>query len=574
MKKGAAIPQLSEILIMVLMLLFFLLLLTSVFSAFGSNEQGVVRLNAELLRSKMGEACSLLATGSGSVRIDRLSFPQNTPYPTAAHRLIDVPGFLAKTYIKLTADPKYVLYYEAFPVGEAVGWEVYHDFDYRIIAPFDYSKRAGSDDGPINYIDFEREEYKGERSFVTLVKEAADKKGIKSSSTTVPLSVVVNNIILNSQLNPIPNEDPRQFAAAKISRSGEWKRLETENTDTKAKEGDNTFEFSSYVLLTALEKTSLKYRSCGDNSLCLKTADGVERLKLPQSCDNIKYVQLEYDARNLLAGNTIAIGGAAIIVGGAAAAGPGAIAVTAGGAAKAAGLALARGIVFSVTNPIKTAIISLAASVGLTAATATAGYALGKYLSFFLSYKSSDFYLASPCIAQGIEIQKVSCQTLCNKWMSYPLYEVTANNRGERQYVKAGDHYQCMENIDGVQNLNVSGPQGDCLKVKVKNTPEGFCWTADPTKGFNNGFFESLSNWETQTVASIFGFTPVKDSALYIDSTPAIALKPSASPELSLGAIKDFLERRYTWSWPGSGERIKPQQPSTPAPGGSGPQPP
>lgn len=562
MKKGAAIPQLMEILIMVLMLLFFLLLLTSIFSAFGSNEQGVVRLNAELLRSKMGEACSLLATGSGSVKIERLSFPQSTPYPTAAHRLVDIPGFLARTYIKLTGDPKYVLYYEAFPAGEAVGWEFYHGFDYRIIAPFDYSKYSGQAAGTIPFTDFESQMYKGERSHLRRVQEAAEQKGVKPSGQE-PLPVLVNNIILTSALNPVPNEEPKQFAAVKVSRSGEWKHLIAENTQTKAKERDNAFEFSSYSLLTPLEKTALKYRSCGDNSLCLKTPDGVERLSLPQSCSDIQYVQLEYDARNLLAGNAITVGGATLItVGGAAAisaASPGAIVVGVGGAAKAATAAAARGLVFTLLNPIKATILGAAASLGLAAATATVGYVVGKYASFFLAYKASDFYLASPCIANDIEIQKVSCQTLCNKWMSYPLYEVTVNSRGERQYNSVDTHYQCVENIDGGEKAVSAPPAGDCLKVKIKSTPDGFCWTADPTKGFTNGFFEKITNWETQTVASFFGFTPVKDSALYIEGTSSIALKPATVSEISFSSIKDFLERRYTWSWPGNAERVKPQ---------------
>ncbi len=551
MKKGAAIPQLTEILIMVLMLLFFLLLLTSVFSAFGGNEQGVVRLNAELLRSKMGEACSLLATGSGSVKIDRLSFPQNTPYPTAAHRLIDVPGFLARTYIKLTADPKYVLYYEAFPVGEAVGWEVYHDFDYRIIAPFDYSKQAGSDSGPINYIDFEREMYKGERSLVKQVQESADKAGVKATGTE-PIKIIVNNIVLTSQLNPIPNEDPRQFAAAKISRSGEWKRLVTTNADTKAKENDNTFEFSSYALLTALEKTTLKYRSCGDNSLCLKTADGVERLKLPQSCEGIKYVQLEYENR--------AVGTANVIVGGSAIA-LGACAVATGGQCLTIPATFAAGVASKISKiPIVRGIVAVFSAKLLVE------NVFGPLFKSYLAYKSSDFYLASPCIAQDIEIQKASCQSLCSKWMSYPLYEVTVNNRGERQYVKAGGHYQCIENIDNIQNVNVPGPRGDCLKVKVKSSPEGFCWTADPTKSISrSGFLEKFSDFQTQSLAWLLGFTPVKNSNIYVQGAqPSIALKPKSAVETGLTSVDDFLERRYIWSWPGSGEKIKPLQPETP----------
>lgn len=538
--KGAATMQLGEILIAVMMLMFFVLLLTSALSAFSGTEQGVVKLNAELLRSKLGEACSF-----GKSSIDRLSFPQGTPYPTAAHRAIDIPGFLPRAYIKVTGDPKYVIYYETFPIGEAVGWEVYHDFDYRIIAPFDNGQQSG------NQETFENKLYKNKDSYVAKVLDSTDKAGIKSSSKEPP-KVIVNNIILTSELNPIPNEEPRQFTP-KISRSGDWKFKTQENGNIRAVNGDNIFGFSSYSLLTSREQTSLKYRSCGDNYLCIKTPEGVERLRLPESCGNqkLEYIQLEYDNRNLLLGN-IALGGAVV---GAGVLVPKAalaiVSVSPIAAAKFAATAAGKGLIFAFTSPIKTAVISAAAAAGLTVATATAGYALGKFLSLFLSYKASDFYLASPCALNKVQIEKVSCDTLCKKWMKYPLYDVVVDSKGERRYEHTGDHYQCIENIEGAAGASMQGPTGSCLKVKVQSSPEGFCWTADPTKGTASGIFEKITNFETQAVASVFGFTPVKDSALYIKEPPAIALKPQEVSEGVLSATKDFVERRYTWSWPG-----------------------
>lgn len=533
--------NLGEILIMVLMLLFFMLLLTSVFSAFAGNEQQVVSLNAELLRSKMTVACAL-----GKAQIDKLTFPQGSPYPTMAHYLVDVPGFLARGYTKVTGDPKYVLYYETFPIGEAVGWEVYHDFDYRIIAPFDYSKAGGSSleqGDSIDFLSFEKALYKGTRTHTDNVMESAGKAGIQAStqpSGAQPVAVIANNIILTSELNPIPNEEPRPFSPGKTSRSGDWKeKTQDPGGNTIPLTGrDNTFAFSSYSLLTNLEKTSLKYRSCGKNYLCLKTSEGVERLPLPENCGNekLQYIQLEYDNTQILKG-TIAVGA-------------GSVALFYGAKAIVARFTIGTIAKYILTHP-KIAVLG-GGALGVTV------YAY--LVKWFLGYKASDFYLASPCIAHNIEIEKVDCKQLCGRWLKYPLYDVVVDNRGERRYVYAGDHYQCVENIAGTESVSAEGPKGACLRVKVKGDPEGFCWTADPTKSILKGSMAAdIKNIPgipqaavVQTAASLFGFTPVRDSTLYLQDAKAIALKPRQDVESIWNQMKELLDRRYWWAWPGN----------------------
>lgn len=542
-KKGStAIMQLFEILLMALLLLAFLVLVTSLLSAFTGGEEGVVKLNTELLRAKISDACSLRTTAE----IRRLAIPQSTPYPTAAHRLFDFPGFLARAHIKVTGDPKYVLYYEAFPAGEAVGWEVYHDFDYRIVAPFEYPTREQT----INFVDFERELYSGSRSHVEKSREAAGRAGVQPTSQTGQVAVIANNIMLSSQLNPIANQEPKTFSPGNIPRAGEWKEKTTDRGgNIIAAAGDNKFEFSSYTLLTSLEQTALKYRSCGENYLCLKTQDGVERFALPESCDNrkLEYIQLEYDNRAVLTAN-VAAGVVGIGIGVCAFYTAGACITVPAIAAGKLSLAVSR---FLSRIP--------GGTIAGGAAVATAAFfmekAVGKLLQAFLAYKASDFYLASPCIVENVEIQQVECGSLCRNWMKYPLYEVFVDGNGERKYRVAGEHYQCIDSIEG-SAAGVQAPQGACLRVKIKSSTEGFCWTADPTKKISATYLQGFTDFQTRAVASFIGFTPVKDASLYIQNPAGVVLKPKDAAEKSLIPLKDWFERRYTWGWPGSGEKL------------------
>ena len=67
------------------------------------------------------------------------------------------------------------------------------------------------------------------------------------------------------------------------------------NNESFGNWSDETFfKFSTYALLPEMNKSMVKYRMCGNNSLCFKTKDGIYKLPLP-SCNNIRGIQLFQD---------------------------------------------------------------------------------------------------------------------------------------------------------------------------------------------------------------------------------------------------------------------------------------
>jgi len=126
------------ILVEIIMIAIFVVLLARAVGSVFNPDKEVVTLNTELLRAKINEACHL----KQPVTLEKFNVPQPKP-----SRVLGVTDFLPTYSISGSgaADPHYVLYYEAFPPGEAIGWESYLDFNTRFIAPFDYAKYTGTD---------------------------------------------------------------------------------------------------------------------------------------------------------------------------------------------------------------------------------------------------------------------------------------------------------------------------------------------------------------------------------------------------------------------------------------------
>lgn len=273
----------------VLLLLTTGLLIKSLGLVFNPDKQ-VVTFNTEFLKSKINEACQ-----HGEASLSNFAMPQPTP-----NKLLGASDFLAQFSIagSKSADPHYVLYYESFPVGEAIGWEVYHqNLDSRIIAPFYYRKFnekftengqpkigksiTGNDAG--DFLE-EMDIYEN-----TIVTDAA-LNDVDLKKTKKP--ILYNNVILSDSLNVVPQEPATSptkditAAVAGLGNAGKWISFG----------GNKKFEFSDYLGLTDEERLYIKYRPCGDNSLCLKTRDGVEEIRLSEACRG-KYFQLAYDAR-------------------------------------------------------------------------------------------------------------------------------------------------------------------------------------------------------------------------------------------------------------------------------------
>jgi hypothetical protein len=58
---------------------------------------------------------------------------------------------------------------------------------------------------------------------------------------------------------------------------------------------EDFFRFSAYALLPDINKSMIKYRMCGADTLCLKTKDGIYRLPLPSCKGRIDGIQLFQD---------------------------------------------------------------------------------------------------------------------------------------------------------------------------------------------------------------------------------------------------------------------------------------
>lgn len=174
--------------------------------------------------------------------------------------------------VKISGDPEYVLYYEAFPPGEALGWELYHrDFGYRLMVPYK-GPDIDMEKNPDELFTFVEDAKKKASAFRKdeELKENADmqeKLGKKS------LGAVVTNIILNGKLDFFTGKP----VAEGKTEWGEWKDF-----------GANaeSFGVSNYAGVGNFEKTAIKHMICEDNSLCLKTRQGVVAYKLPNCAAN------------------------------------------------------------------------------------------------------------------------------------------------------------------------------------------------------------------------------------------------------------------------------------------------
>ena len=195
--------------------------------------------NTEKLRSAIEEACFI---GPGKeVEVAKFGMPQgSTTY-----------ALQAAAKIKMDADPEYLLYYEAFPIGEAVSWETYlHDGlpQAIVFAQIDYGDA------------FTREQF---LQFKEDVRAKALPKlqelGIEN------YEIAVNNIILPESTDLLSMEPARTGGIRQNAGAGK-------------RNPDGTFVLSYSP--SDFNKTLVKYMACGAGSLCVKTPAAVYTLPL------------------------------------------------------------------------------------------------------------------------------------------------------------------------------------------------------------------------------------------------------------------------------------------------------
>ncbi len=507
----------------VILVLLSLMLFAAIIGSFGPDKQ-VAILNTELLRSKMNEACL-----NGQATMSKFSLQQPKP-----NNMLGAFDVLPRFSINTGGDPQYVLYYESFPPGEAVGWEFYHNFPDRFVVAFNarnYPEMQGKLEtigSSITGSDVD--------TFIRLMKNYEESIRIEGSSYSEK-NTLVSNVILNPYMNVIPTEDAKP--AVELMKGVN----DTGNLGAPSETNRDFFEFSSYVSLSKQEQTYIKYRSCGPYSLCLKTREGVYSFPLEQCRSaGIQYVQLVYDARGHDF-NDLFVGGALQ--------GVGRIAIL--------GLKKVLGLV-----PFLGWIMNGATGVELT-----------KFvLKLATTYKVSDFYSVSPCSLDNIRIERFdNCgrgggDNSCDKIVSYPVYEYSAT--GNDKTVKyTGNHYSCMASINDEANI-ITGLQNiPCLRITTNSPKNDFCFTKNPDvknsydtgAGYQSGVFGF--NWDEFkrqfTSADVFtrfvggiGGTPVKDTTRYLPNTKSVLLKSSKVGEGWFETFKSVMGNTFelTWAWP------------------------
>jgi len=534
-----SISEMTYTMLSLLFLLLGIVLIVSIIMSKANPYDSIAFANVEKLSAAMNQVCA----GSSEVSI-KFDLPQNTP---ALNTLFAV---LPLWIIRTNGDPNYVLYYESYPPGDAIGWEVYQSMQNRLVT----SLPEGFEDKTQSDVD----------AYVNSVRDLWNTQVTQNDAISLPSKnlegIVVNNIVIGGPRSDYylgegtktPTSTTTtvgigpENALAGAFRYGDWKSVDD---NMQPRDGDNAFIFNSYTTLNSFEKSAIKYEACGDNSLCFKTRSGVYRYSLDQ-CSNIKNIQMVYDARNrakLYAGAGIVVGAAigCIFTGGACAAVAGGVGSAGGWAAR-----LIRFIPFGKTVTVVA---------GGTAVTVGAYEAASWLYGAFLSYKVQDFNLASPCSIKEMTIKKADCtdavliewaadQKACTDVIRTPLYQYGIDGKLH----PAGDHYTCMEKVGSGLSSTPSGTfdsNDQCLQILVTEKADDFCWTPDP---FRPTFLSDTQIFSLLIeINQRVSVNNILENTAYISSPTASAYVLKYYPTGDLESWKDFVARQISWAWPG-----------------------
>ncbi|MBI4170128.1 MAG: hypothetical protein HY514_00395 [Candidatus Aenigmarchaeota archaeon] len=556
---------------LVFLLLGVVLIASIVFTAFNPYEQ-VAIANTRKMAAIMNQAC---VAGEGSAAIE-FDFDLQQNVPIGSNFLTVLPKWLMRNY----GDPNFVMYYESFPPGEGIGWETYHQFDHRLYIILDNSFDGKGIDSEVDpYVMRRIDEFQ---------RQNPDK---------ILEGTVVANIMLNDLYKGITTEKKDKSKEQAESVLGKKKTIEPGGGGTggggasgelspeklffgfgvwdsrkNIKEGtteredflyqEDFFHFKNYRGLTSVEKTLIKYESCGPNSLCLKTRSGVYRFPLNNCAGKIKTAQLVYDVRNrkTVYGGVIA---AAVVIG---LAGPEIAAV----GSSISGFLSKLGSVFRII-PGSGALIT----VGKVSFVVDVAYKGAEWFAVaMLGLKTGNLALASPCHIDSAQVYISSCTIAdipnslnykpCASYIKYPIFNVNKETKKLSIVKKDGNiiyHYECADKLEtkpdrkSINNVVSSDPNsyknivpeenkdGACLQVRIFERPEGFCWTPDPsTTDFN------LDNDDTKGFADVIKFTPVRNAVEYVPSTQDISLRPTRSEDLE--GFMSKVGKTFGWGWP------------------------
>jgi len=502
-----SIEELIFIMMSLVFLLMGVMLVASILmSAYNPYDQ-ITFANTEKLRSAMNEACFLNAGNDNPVKVS-FDMPQNIPILSGVFTIL--PAWVMRS----GGDPNYVLYYESFPPGEAIGWEVHHStFKDRLVT---YLPSRSAWEG------------KTEREVLNYVYDIFKDSGGTSTNKDID-AIVVGNIILDDKYRSDFVVNKQDQPDLTLPADGYFIRDYTRTDDTKkgffgyGAWGGNSYKFHNYLGLTPLEKTLVKYQACGDDTLCLKTRDGVYKFPLG-NCNDVDYIQLVYDSRAKIS-NIGKFLGANVV----------------------AGLSA----VVAIFSPIGKLL-------GIGSFAFNANKAFEAKIALLLSFKASDFYVASPCSIKEVEVSVTNCGSssiyVCENMAEYPLFEYDED--GKLKYV--GEHYFCLDSVIG-NTYNSANKPDKCLIVKISDQPDGFCWTPDPlnpialSKPTSDSWFSKFRNFflnffTTKDALSLKVY-PVVLSRVYVKSTDSFVLTP---PSDIADGLKVFglIKSSKSWGWP------------------------
>ena len=243
-----------KIIILLIGIVFLFIIFTGIVE---SAYEQIAFANTEKLRSAINEACFKGATAANPIEIE-FELPQKLPPQIPVLEEVLYEQLIGEFIIRPSGDPSYVLYYEMFPPGEAIGWELYHDFGYRAIGMLPEGATLPT----------------ASSFLASLRTEAAGRLGTDLKDKS--LDVFIGNIELTGGFDPLTGE-PTEKGYGEFFGIGEWE--------------DDNFIFDNYLALSPMNKTIPKYQPCGDNSLCLKTTKGVYSYPL-KYCTDRDYVQV------------------------------------------------------------------------------------------------------------------------------------------------------------------------------------------------------------------------------------------------------------------------------------------
>lgn len=425
-----------------ILLFIFITILFHLFSS--KNYEAIVVANVAMLQNAINNVCAEKESYNLSLSLPQTSIP----------KLFGI-NFLSGIYIHELGDPDYLLYYESFPFGEGIGWEVYiKELPRRIFIPIDDSFMLTAD---------------SKKKFLNKKKIQQLKMIIENKFPNEDVEIVIPNIIIDDIFSPNPlnqilgeEEEMSETEKAIFGKKllGNWIN-------------DYVYKFKRLNEFSPIEKTLIKYRPCGDNSLCLKTPNNI--YKFPITCKGIDYIQLQYDAREK--------GKIRTSVGIVSAASLGTILI---------GI-ISPGVLSVGSRTITSATKFLGPGITGVGATTLAVLAIRWIYVVGGNLKTSDFYIASPCEIYKVNIMKCTrnsknCVCACNEFIRYPIWKYE-----DGKFEKIGEHQTCADNIgkvftEYVQSKTIikySQPifqkePINCIAIKVEKPKKDFCWTPNP----------------------------------------------------------------------------------------------